>query len=409
MSASTTDPGNRSSAEIEREVERTRAQVEGTLEELRERASPGQLFEEVMDYARRSGGPEFMRNLGEAVRDNPLPVLLIGAGIGWLMMSGNRPRHHAAARSLPPLPAGPGGARSAPTHVGTSFADTGRAPIAGPAHQPSPGPSLGERASAAAGEVGGRAGAAVDSARAGVADAAHRAGEAASAAYHQAADAAGTAARQVSATVSEAVEHASDYADAAREQVRHLGQEAQQGVAWLVREQPLVLGALGLAVGAAVGALLPSTETEDRLMGETRDALADRARDVAQEGYEKAKHLAETQLERAQAAAGEAAGQAREAMDRGGLGAAAGNLAREAREAVRETARELGAEARDALGDAGRDEKAAAGEQRRDDARREAAPGPSGGLTSGPAGPAPGAGTAPIVGPGSGPGQPGRR
>jgi hypothetical protein len=34
-----------------------------------------------------------------------------------------------------------------------------------------------------------------------------------------------------------------------------------------VREQPLVVGAIGLAVGAEVGARSLGTETEDRLMG----------------------------------------------------------------------------------------------------------------------------------------------
>jgi hypothetical protein len=90
MSGGTTDPGNRSSAEIEREVEDTRASLAGTLEQIRDRASPGQLFEQALDYAKQSGGGDLARNLGASVRDNPLPLLLIGAGIGWLMLSDRR-------------------------------------------------------------------------------------------------------------------------------------------------------------------------------------------------------------------------------------------------------------------------------------------------------------------------------
>src|SRR3712207_3589942 len=85
-----TDPGDRSSAEIEREVEDTRARLTGTLEQLRDRATPGQLFEQALDYAKQSGGTDFARNLAASVRDNPLPLLLIGAGIGWLMLSDRR-------------------------------------------------------------------------------------------------------------------------------------------------------------------------------------------------------------------------------------------------------------------------------------------------------------------------------
>jgi hypothetical protein len=47
----------------------------------------------------------------------------------------------------------------------------------------------------------------------------------------------------------------------------------------LLDEQPLMLGALGLAAGAIVGALLPASEQENRLLGEARaSAVANVAR-----------------------------------------------------------------------------------------------------------------------------------
>lgn len=39
----------------------------------------------------------------------------------------------------------------------------------------------------------------------------------------------------------------------------------------MLEDQPLMLGVLGLAAGAIIGALLPTTEQEDRLLGEVRD------------------------------------------------------------------------------------------------------------------------------------------
>ena len=87
---SRTDPGSRSAAEIEREVEGTRARLTGTIEELRDRVSPGQIFEQGVDWLRGSGGNEFLGNLGRALRDNPMPVALIGAGIAWLALSGDK-------------------------------------------------------------------------------------------------------------------------------------------------------------------------------------------------------------------------------------------------------------------------------------------------------------------------------
>jgi ElaB/YqjD/DUF883 family membrane-anchored ribosome-binding protein len=47
--------------------------------------------------------------------------------------------------------------------------------------------------------------------------------------------------------------------------------EQRDRVNRLIHEQPLMLGALGLAAGAIIGALLPTTEHEARMLGEMRD------------------------------------------------------------------------------------------------------------------------------------------
>ena len=80
------------SEKLERDAGRTRAQLSEALEELRARMSPGQVIDQLIDYAREGPGAGFGRNLARAIREDPLPLVLIGIGIGtaWLMVASSR-------------------------------------------------------------------------------------------------------------------------------------------------------------------------------------------------------------------------------------------------------------------------------------------------------------------------------
>jgi hypothetical protein len=93
-----------------------------------------------------------------------------------------------------------------------------------------------------------------------------------------------------------------------RARAGHYGRRARHGVLRTLDEQPLMLGAIGLAIGAALGAALPPSETEDRLMGEARDEALRRATKAGRE-----------QAEKARAAAGAVVQAAREEADKQGL------------------------------------------------------------------------------------------
>jgi len=340
MSGSGTDPGNRSSAEIEREVEDTRASLAGTLGELRDRASPGQLFEQALDYAKQSGGGDLARNLGASVRDNPLPLLLIGAGIGWLMVSDRRGGTGGGAdgrrqQLALPSPSGRSRPTSVKVHSGGVHMDAGE----------DGGPSTVQRASEALSGAKDRVGEAASGLGESISGAADRVGEAATAAYRSVAGAAGSSAESIGSGASSAVQRVEEAGQGARDQAGQLADSARQGLGWLVREQPLVLGAIGLAVGAAVGALLPGTETEDRLMGETRDDLAERVTATAEKGLEQAKETAGEHLDRVKDRVGgtDVSG----GTDR--AAAAVGETAREVREAVRGAVRGAAEQAKDAV------------------------------------------------------------
>src|SRR5690349_14348750 len=85
------------SEQLEREAEETRWQLAGTLEELRDRMTPGHVVDQLVDYTRGGPAADFLRNLGREVRENPMPLVLIGIGIAWLMVASSRTSRAAVA------------------------------------------------------------------------------------------------------------------------------------------------------------------------------------------------------------------------------------------------------------------------------------------------------------------------
>jgi sporulation protein YlmC with PRC-barrel domain len=82
----------RSADEVQRDVERRRESLRGTVDELQERLTPGQLCDRAVDYfweQPREGGQS---RLTRAIVDNPLPVLVIGAGLAWLAVAATQER-----------------------------------------------------------------------------------------------------------------------------------------------------------------------------------------------------------------------------------------------------------------------------------------------------------------------------
>lgn len=341
----TTDPQGRSAAEIEDDVERSRARVSETIEALRTSMSPGQIMDQVVDYARGSGGADFARNLGGALRDNPLPVLLIGAGIGWLALSSQRSNAtttgiRPAPGTMPLLPA-PQYATSQPSRSGPGLIDR-----------------LGDALSGTRDALGQAAGAVSDSAaqlRDTVTDSAAQLRDTVSDTVSSAGRMGGRATSQVGAHASAGQDALRRHGHDARDAVAQgyaatsqaTGQAAQQlrqGWDSLGAAQPLLLGALGLVAGSALAALLPRTETEDRLMGEASDQAVQQLSETVQQGYAEVKEAAGEHLAEARDAAAEVYGTAREKLDRDGLKAGVvGDALQDAASRAAELAKDAGA------------------------------------------------------------------
>jgi hypothetical protein len=81
---------------------------------------------------------------------------------------------------------------------------------------------------------------------------------------------------------------ASRAASATREQVEH----AHERMDRLLHEQPLLLGALGLAAGAIIGALVPASATEQQLLSDVRDKAVKKVGESSRERYEAARDSA---------------------------------------------------------------------------------------------------------------------
>jgi len=308
-----------SPSHAEREVERARADLSHTLDALKDRLSLGHLFDEVRDQFLGSSSGEFTTNLSRQVRNNPMPAVLVGLGVLWLMMSDrNRPASHAAR--IYPETGRPGGYT---------------------------GDGMGERAQQAATQMGMGLRSTAETMREAGADTAERA--------RAAAQGAGQSMRAmasgVSETVSSAGEGAAEWMQSAKEAAQsagegasQMGQRTRQTLNEMLEQQPLLVGAMGVALGAVVGALLPTTRLEDEYLGETRDQLSETISEQGAQLYEKGK-VAATEAYRA--AADEARAQGLVPEETGGktMAEKAEQVLTKAGEAAKEAGeREMGAE-----------------------------------------------------------------
>lgn len=95
---------------------------------------------------------------------------------------------------------------------------------------------------------------------------------------------------EVSSTLDDARERFGEVGSIAQHQV----DRARTGFEHMLEEQPLVLGAVALALGAVLGATLPTTRIENRYLGPTRDDLQDRVGEYARDQWERAKSVVST-------------------------------------------------------------------------------------------------------------------
>lgn len=304
---------------LEHEAESHRSRVDSTLDELRDRFSVGQIVDEVSSYLKEGQGSDMARNLGRQVRDNPLALGLIGAGIAWLFTgdSARAEGRHLKGRydqwredrdydrfdeAFPPGSHTDGGSRTSssdPLARGTTPVSPRPSPypVTGGASRP----SVGDTSSSGSSGPGltDKAKAAASSAGASVSDAASRAGSSISDAAGSARDTAARLGSDASEAAWRAEEAAARRAREAGRGIYRAGRSARRTFLDTLYEEPLIMGGVALALGAAVGAALPSTRREDELMGSARDRMRDEAYAYGKDAVDRAGHVAEKAYEAA--------------------------------------------------------------------------------------------------------------
>jgi hypothetical protein len=228
---------DRSSAELERDAEAARDKVADTAQSIREKLTAGQMIDEFADMITGGDLSGSLSTLKSQARENPLPVILVGAGIAWLAFGkgvtdqqSQYSHLHSTAR-----PARPQGVDTAAR------------------------PGSGSMASSV-----------IEGAK--------------------------TAAQSVTETVSGMTDSLSAAADGLRPSMltgsSRLPRNIQRSAAELAEQEPLWIAALGLAFGAVAGAMLPASELEKEQIGPHAERLREEAKEMIDRGMDSASRVA---------------------------------------------------------------------------------------------------------------------
>lgn len=286
---------------IRADIEQTRANMSETIDALQERLSPTNLKEQAKEQVREQfqeakeqvreatiGRVENMVHnasdtvsearytMMDTIRENPIPAALVGIGLGWLFMnrSSRRPVRYTDRGGV----TGTRGAYRGQPYYNTSqgyYDDRQGYSQQRPYYQDQRGyyddrqgysePGMMDRGRQAASST-------IDRVQ-------DRAGDLADRARETASNVTGNVTETASNLADRAQETASNLADQAQYQAQRVEDRFESAL----HSNPLAVGAVALAVGTAVGLALPQTDRENRLMGEARDNLIDRAQDMAQD------------------------------------------------------------------------------------------------------------------------------
>ena len=246
----------RSSSDIKSDIRRTRSRLDDTLENLNERLSPRSLINDVLSWFESQGSQQTntgslkrgYQNVIRRVKEQPMPALLIGAGITWMILGSDND-----------------------DTVGDLRRTVESEPI-------SDEPSEKSEIAAAVKEKVGQVQETFSGATAAVTDKMADVGSGVQEGVRLARSTISDGLRKGQRASSDAAQHL-------QKGSRYTGDRFQEAV----EEYPLAVAVGFLGVGLLTGLLLPRTPQEDKLIGAKSDRLIDQVKETGKETLEKAK------------------------------------------------------------------------------------------------------------------------
>ncbi|MDP8905336.1 MAG: DUF3618 domain-containing protein [Chloroflexota bacterium] len=250
------------------EIEATRTQMSGTIDEIGHRLNPQTIADQAREQLREATvgrverlvedagqtAQQTSNSIMQTIRQNPVPAAMAAIGIGWLVVkareSGGNGGRHASYRYRT-------------TDYGYPYSGGAQARSAG-------GRDIGATVASAGDDMRQRTRDIGQQAQRAATDAAERSQEAIEQAQWQLQNTVGQAQSQVQNTVG----------------------QAQREFDRMLDENPLALGAIAVGVGAAVALALPETQRERELMGEQRDQLVAQVEEKATQALDEAEKKA---------------------------------------------------------------------------------------------------------------------
>jgi ElaB/YqjD/DUF883 family membrane-anchored ribosome-binding protein len=279
----------RSPGEIRAEIERTRADMGETIDEIQDRLRPGNVAARVTESVREATvgkmremahsaqdaltgrgnawddyGDDESYGLIDRIRDHPVPFTLATVSIAWLAFAGRGHRRPSDRAIYGSTAYGEPYIRETRMRDDRSRSYYGSAGARGDTGEPTVGRTM-----------------------------------------HDAAEGLRHAAGDVRHTASEATSRMGEVTRETGYEVRRRARRTTNQLERMVRDNPLMVGAIAAAVGAAVGLIVPETQREHELMGDARDQLFEKAKETATEAKERVEQAAVRAQDAAQKAATE--------------------------------------------------------------------------------------------------------